>query len=191
MPADAACEVLVRDSTPVDVPALADIYAWHVLHGLASFEESPPGVEELLARRAAVLGGGLPWLVAEAGGAVVGYGYAAPYRARSAYRHTLEDSVYVAAGLERRGTGTKLLGELIRRCETGPWRQMVAVIGDSANAGSIALHRRLGFRDAGTLVSVGFKFGRWVDTVLMQRSLGDGDSTLPGQATSSRAGASR
>ena len=191
MPAEAARNALVRDALPADVPAIAAIYAQHVLHGLASFEESPPDVDELRARRAAVLGSGLPWLVAEADGAVVGYGYAAPYRTRAAYRHTLEDSVYVAAGLERRGTGTRLLRELIRRCEAGPWRQMVAVIGDSANAGSIALHRRLGFRDAGTLVSVGFKFGRWVDTVLMQRSLGDGDSTLPGQATSSRAGASR
>lgn len=191
MPAEAARNVLVRDVQPADVPAMAALYAQHVLYGLGSFEESPPGVDELRARCGAVLENDLPWLVATADGAVVGYGYAAPYRARAAYRHTLEDSVYVAAGLERHGVGTLLLGELIHRCEAGPWRQMVAVIGDSANAGSIALHRRLGFRDVGTLVSVGFKFGRWVDTVLMQRSLGDGDSTLPRQATSSRAGASR
>ena len=191
MPAEAARNVLLRDVQPADVPAMAALYAQHVLHGLGSFEESPPGVDELRARCAAVLENDLPWLVATADGAVVGYGYAAPYRARAAYRHTLEDSVYVAAGLERRGVGTLLLGELIQRCEAGPWRQMVAVIGDSANAGSIALHRRLGFRDVGTLVSVGFKFGRWVDTVLMQRSLGDGDTTLPRQAPSSRAGATR
>ena len=191
MATETSRNVVVRDALPADVPAVAAIYAQHVLHGLGSFEESPPDVDELRARRAAVLESGLPWLVAEADGAVVGYGYATLYRTRAAYRHTLEDSVYVTAGLERRGVGTLLLGELIRRCEAGPWRQMIAVIGDSANAGSIALHRRLGFRNVGTLVSVGFKFGRWVDTVLMQRSLCDGDSTLPGEAISSRAGASR
>lgn len=155
------------------------IYAPHVLHGLATFEESPPSTEEMLSRRASVLGLGLPYLVAEIDGRVVGYSYATAYRARPAYRHTIEDSVYVAEGLRRRGIGGRLLSGLIAQCERGPWRQMLAVIGDSANSGSIELHRRLGFQPIGTLRSVGFKLGRWVDTVLMQRGLGAGDSTRP------------
>jgi L-amino acid N-acyltransferase YncA len=117
--------------------------------------------------------------VAEEAGEVVGYGYAGPYRARTAYRFTLENSVYVAPGGARRGVGTRLLSEVIRRCEAGPWRQMVAVIGDSANTASIALHRKLGFRSVGTLEGVGFKHGRWVDTVLMQRALGPGAGRSP------------
>ena len=130
-------------------------------------------------RRAAVLRLGLPYLVAELDGRVVGYSYATFYRTRPAYRFTVEDSVYVEDGLHGRGIGTALLAELIARCERGPWRQMLAVIGDSDNAGSIALHRRLGFMPAGNLVSVGFKFGRWVDSVFMQRALGPGDLTKP------------
>jgi len=122
----------------------------------------------------------LPYLVAEIDGQVVGYAYATQYRPRSAYRHSLEDSVYVREGFGGRGIGVALLAELIARCETGPWRQMIAVIGDSGNAPSIGLHRKLGFREAGLLTAVGFKFGRWVDSVLMQRPLGEGDRTLPG-----------
>jgi L-amino acid N-acyltransferase YncA len=122
---------------------------------------------------------GLPYLVAELNGHVVGYSYATLYRARPAYRYTVEDSVYVEDGLHGRGIGTALLAELIARCEQGPWRQMLAVIGDSANAGSIALHRRMGFTMCGTLGSVGFKLGRWVDSVFMQRALGPGDSLQP------------
>ena len=163
---------LIRDAGEADLAAIARIYAHHVRHGLASFEEVPPTIDELRARRAAVLACGLPWLAAELDGAVVGYAYASIYRTRPAYRYTIEDSVYVEEGLRGLGLGNALLAALLGRCETGSWRQMLAVIGDSANAGSIALHRRLGFRHVGTFESVGFKLGRWVDTVLMQRALG-------------------
>jgi L-amino acid N-acyltransferase YncA len=176
---NAALPILVRDAREADMPAIQAIYTHHVLYGLASFEETPPSVEEMLARRQAVLGLGLPYLAAEQGGRIVGYSYATAYRPRPAYRHTIEDSIYVADGLGGRKIGSSLLGALIARCEAGPWRQMLANIGDSGNAGSIGLHRRFGFEPIGTLRSTGFKFGRWVDTVLMQRSLGPGDGTLP------------
>ncbi|HEX3763021.1 MAG TPA: GNAT family N-acetyltransferase [Kofleriaceae bacterium] len=171
--------VAVRDTRSSDMAAVQAIYAHHVLHGLATFEEEPPSVDELLARRAAVIGAGLPYLVAEQAGAVVGYSYASSYRPRPAYRHTLEDSVYVADGLAGRGIGAALLAALIARCEAGPWRQMIAIIGDTGNAASIALHRRHGFAHAGTLCAVGYKLGRWVDTVLMQRALGPGAAIAP------------
>jgi L-amino acid N-acyltransferase YncA len=173
--------IVVRDATEQDMSAVQVIYARHVLHGLATFEEVPPLVEELLTRRAAILRLGLPYLVAELEGRVVGYSYAGTYRPRPAYRHTVEDSVYVAEGFEGRGIGAILLETLIARCEAGHWRQMMAVIGYSDNAGSIALHVRMGFEKVGTLKSVGFKLGRWVDTVLMQRPLGFGDTKLPTQ----------
>jgi phosphinothricin acetyltransferase len=177
--ADTRPAVLIRDARDADMSAVASIYARHVLTGLASFEEVPPSLEEMQTRRANVLQLGLPYLVAELDGRIVGYSYATSYRARPAYRYTVEDSVYVEDGLNGRGIGSALLAELIARCERGPWRQMLAVIGDSNNAGSIALHRRMGFAPAGNLVSVGFKFGRWVDSVFMQRALGVGDSTRP------------
>lgn len=174
---------LIRDASETDLPAVAAIYAHHVLTGVASFEETPPSVEEMAARRAAVLALGAPYLVAERGGAIVGYAYAGSYRARPAYRHTLEDSVYVAPDAFGRGTGRALLDELILRCEAdGRFRQLVAVIGDSANAGSVALHAACGFEMVGTFRAVGFKFGRWIDSVMMQRALGDGDRSLPGAA---------
>jgi L-amino acid N-acyltransferase YncA len=163
--------IVIRDCGDGDLVAVQSIYAFHVLHGLASFEEEPPGVKELSARRAAVLSLGLPYLVAEVDGRVVGYSYASPYRTRPAYRHTIEDSVYVQDGAHGRGIGRALLETLIGRCSQGPWRQMVAIIGDSGNAASVALHRRFGFRAVGTLEKVGFKLNRWVDTVLMQRAL--------------------
>jgi phosphinothricin acetyltransferase len=175
----AATAPIVRDACEDDLPAIQAIYAHHVLHGLATFEEVPPSVDDLRARRAQVLGLGLPYLVAEHAGTVAGYSYATSYRPRPAYRFTVEDSVYVADGLGGRGIGSALLGALIRRCETGPWRQMIAVIGDRDNAGSIALHRRFGFRLVGTLDAPGYKLGRWVDTVLMQRALGPGAATSP------------
>ncbi len=181
--ANGALPVLVRDTTEADMAVVRDIYAHHVLNGLATFEEVPPSVEELLSRRAGVLGLGLPYLVAQTDGRIVGYSYASPYRPRAAYRFTVEDSVYVADGFGGRGIGTALLTALISRCEAGPWRQMLAVIGDSNNGGSIALHGRLGFRPVGTLPSVGFKLGRWVDTVFMQRTLGAGDSLPPDNGT--------
>lgn len=161
------------------MPAIQAIYAHHVLNGRASFEEEAPGIAELTERRAAVLQRGLPHLVAELDGAVAGYAYAGPYRLRSAYRHTVEDSVYVAPELAGRGIGRALLGRLVDECERLGYRQMIAVIGDSGNAGSIGLHAALGFRHAGLLPSVGFKHGRWVDSVLMQRPLGLGDTSLP------------
>lgn len=169
----------VRDAEDADLPAIQAIYAHHVLHGLATFEEVPPSVTELAGRRAAIIDAGLPYLVAEREGRVVGYAYAASYHPRPAYRYTIEDSIYVADGLGGGGIGSGLLASLLARCEAGPWRQMLAVIGNSGNAGSIALHRKLGFAPVGTFTAVGFKLGQWVDTVLMQRVLGDGAASRP------------
>jgi phosphinothricin acetyltransferase len=169
----------VRPATRQDVAAIHSIYSHYVLHGLATFEEEPPSLEELGRRLDEVLRRGLPWLVADFGGTIAGYGYCAPYRTRSAYRYALEDSVYVREDMQGRGVGTALLVELIRRCEALGYRQLVAVIGDSAHAASINLHAALGFLRVGTLRSVGFKFGRWVDSVIMQRPLGPGDATAP------------
>lgn len=168
-----------------DVPAFQEIYAHHVLHGLASFEEEPPSVAELERRFEDVRSRGLPWLCADFGGAVIGYGYCAPYRTRSAYRFSLEDSVYVRHGSEGRGVGSAILEQLIRHVSGLGYRQLIAVIGDSAHAPSINLHARFGFLRVGTLRSVGFKFGRWVDTVIMQRPLGPGDGTPPSEKTGS------
>ena len=161
----------IRDTTESDIPAVASIYGHHVLTGLASFEETAPGASEMLERYAAVRMGGFPFLVAVLEGQVVGYAYASHYRTRPAYRFTVEDSVYVRDGFGGRGIGMALLQALVEKCRAGPWRQMIAVIGDSANHASIELHRRAGFRVVGTLDSVGFKFGRWVDSVLMQREI--------------------
>lgn len=172
-------ELSVRNATIDDVPAIGAIYAHEVLHGLATFEESPPSNAELASRQDGIRALGLPYLAACLDGEVVGYSYATTYRPRPAYRNTIEDSVYVAKTMHGRGIGAALLAELVARCECGSWRQMIAVIGDSANAGSIALHRKLGFRHVGTLDAVGFKLGRWVDTVLMQRALGPGRDLLP------------
>jgi len=169
----------VRPAVPQDLPAIQAIYANHVLHGLASFEEEAPPLEEMRRRFEEVTGKGLPYLVAEDKGEVLGYGYCALYRSRSAYRYTLEDSVYVKQGHQGRGIGRALLAELIVRCEARNYRQIIAVIGDSANAASIALHAGQGFVRAGNLRSTGYKFGRWVDSVLMQRPLGKGDGTKP------------
>ncbi|MEW6687457.1 MAG: N-acetyltransferase family protein [Pseudomonadota bacterium] len=171
--------MLIRPAAPQDLPAIQAIYAHHVLHGLASFEEVPPPVEEMRRRFAEVTGQGLPYLAAEEAGEVLGYGYCTLYRTRSAYRYTLEDSVYVKEGQQGKGIGKALLAELIARCEALNYRQIVAVIGDSANLASIALHASLGFVRAGNLRSTGYKLGRWVDSVLMQRPLGAGDGTRP------------
>jgi len=176
-------ETVIRDATEVDMAEVQRIYAHHVLNGLATFEEVPPSLDEMLGRRAAVLAAGLPYLVADVDGCVAGYSYATSYRPRPAYRHTIEDSVYVSEALRGRRIGAALLQALIERTEAGPWRQMIAVIGNSGNAGSIALHRGMGFEMVGTLRSVGFKLGQWVDTVLMQRSLGRGDGAPPSGIT--------
>ncbi|WP_027800029.1 GNAT family N-acetyltransferase [Paraburkholderia dilworthii] len=170
---------LIRDATEADLPAIQTIYAHHVLTGVASFEEVPPSVDDLRTRLASVRSQGLPYMVAEIDGEVAGYCYATPYRPRAAYRNTIEDSIYVSDAYRGRGLGRVLLQALIERCETGPWRQMIAVIADGGSGGSLSLHKQLGFELTGTLKAVGFKHGRWLDTTLMQRTLGAGASTPP------------
>lgn len=174
-----APSITVRESRPEDVADIQRIYAHHVDTGTASFEEVPPSVDDMAERRAAVLAFGAPYLVAELNGVVQGYAYAGPFRARSAYRYTVENSIYVEPAAAGNGIGTRLLGALVDLCTDLGYRQMIAVIGGSDNAGSIALHRKLGFTHAGTLNATGLKFGGWVDTVLMQRALGDGAANIP------------
>lgn len=173
-------KVLVRPASAGDIPVLTAIYAHHVLHSLASFELDPPDAQEMAQRRAHIVALGLPYFVAETGGQVAGYAYASPYRTRPAYRYTVENSVYIRHDFTGRGVGSALLPALIAACEKLDCRQMVAVIGDSANDASIRLHERFGFVRTGLLPSVGWKFGRWVDSVLMQRALGTGNHTPPG-----------
>ena len=170
----------VRASAEGDLAAITAIYTHHVLHGLASFELEPPDAAEMGRRRADALARGLPYLVAEAGGGIAGYAYAAPYRTRPAYRYTLENSIYIDPAAQGRGAGRVLLEALSEACARAGYRQLIAVIGDSANTASIRLHAACGFSYAGLLPGVGFKFGRWVDSVLMQRELGDGERSLPG-----------
>ena len=170
----------IRQATPADIPAITTIYAHAVSYGTATFEIEPPDEQEMTARFRSLIDGGFPYLVAESGGGVCGYAYAGPYRARIAYRYTLEDSVYVAPAFHRQGIGRALVDALVAAAEAREFRQMIAVIGDSAQDASIALHRAAGFERIGTFAAVGFKFGRWLDTVLMQRPLRDGAATLPG-----------
>jgi phosphinothricin acetyltransferase len=194
--AGAGPAVRVRDARRGDLAGIREIYAHHVLHGLASFEETPPDLAEVTRRFEATLAHGLPYLAAEAPMAepgvaepgvagpgaelaLRGYAYAGPYRPRPAYRYSVENSLYVAPGLEGRGIGRVLLEELIRRCTALGYRQMIAVIGDSGHLPSIKFHESLGFTQAGHLRSVGFKFERWVDSVILQRPLGPGDASLP------------
>ena len=177
---------LIRDAGEADLPAIQAIYAHHVLTGVASFEETPPSVDDLRGRLASVRSHGLPYMVAEIDGEIAGYCYATPYRPRAAYRNTIEDSIYVNDAYRGRGLGRILLEALIARCETGPWRQMVAVIADGGSGGSLSLHTQLGFELTGTLKAVGFKHGRWLDTTLMQRKLGAGDSTAPDDVAQER-----
>lgn len=180
----AAFRFTLRDSAPGDAEAIAAIYAHHVRFGLGTFEETPPSVDEIRQRREGILALGLPFLVATVGERIVGYAYVGLYRTRSAYRYTLEDSIYVAAEAARRGVGRALLARLIERCDGLGYRQMVAVIGDSDNRASIRLHAALGFEHIGVQPAVGFKHGRWVDSILMQRALGAGAATLPKAAES-------
>ena len=171
--------MIVRAATADDAEALAAIYGHHVLTGFGTFEEEPPSPAEMESRRAAIAGRGLPYLVAEDAGRVLGFAYAGPFRPRQAYRYTLEDSVYIAPNAIGMGVGRAVLSAVIAECEALGIRQLVAVIGDSGNAASIGLHRSLGFVDAGVGRSFGFKHGRWVDVVWMQKSLNGGDQTAP------------
>jgi phosphinothricin acetyltransferase len=167
----------IRPCEEGDIAAITEIYADAVLYGTASFEVEPPSVEDMRARWRTLVSGNFPYLVGIIGGTVTGYAYAGAYRARPAYGATVEDSVYVHPDMKGRGAGKALLLALIKEAERRGFRQMVAVVGDSANAGSVALHRTAGFEPVGTLKSVGWKHGRWLDTVLMQRPLGESDTT--------------
>jgi len=171
MLAGMSAELVIRPAEPGDMPRVQAIYSAHVLRGTASFEEAPPDLEEMRRRREAVLAARLPYLVAQRGDAILGFAYAGLYRPRSAYRHTCEDSVYLDPAAVGRGTGRALLSAVLEQAASAGYREVIAVIGDSGNAASIGLHRALGFRPIGTFTNVGFKFGRWLDSVLMQRSL--------------------
>ena len=174
--------MIVRDALPADAAACQAIYAHHVLHGVGTFEETAPTVEEMARRIAEVGDRGLPWLLAEEGGVVRGYAYAAPFRLRAAYRYTVEDSIYLAPDAVGKGVGRALLGHLIGRCEAMGLRQMVAVIGDAENTGSIRLHTRCGFDRVGAFRAAGWKLGAWRDVIFMQRPLGPGDGEPPSAA---------
>jgi L-amino acid N-acyltransferase YncA len=172
-------KIIIRPATPDDIAAVTRIYADAVLNGTASFEIEPPDEAEMTRRQAVLLNNGYPYLTAEIEGVVAGYAYAGPYRSRPAYKWSVEDSIYVAPQMHRKGIGGLLLARLVAESTQRGFRQMIAVIGDSAQIGSIAVHERAGFNHIGTLRSVGFKHGKWLDTVLMQRALGKGNTTLP------------
>ena len=169
----------IRPTTTADLPAITEIYEHAVLHGTATFELIPPDLTEMTRRFGVLMEGGFPYFSAAIEGRVIGYAYAGAYRPRPAYRFTVENSVYLEPATHRRGIGLRLLQRLIAECEARGYRQMIAVIGDSANAGSIGVHRKCGFQMIGTHPDVGFKFGRWLDTVMMQLALGEGGSTVP------------
>ena len=171
--------LVVRAATITDIPGITGIYAHAVREATATFELDPPDVAEMNRRMGHLFNGGYPYIVAEQNNELVGYAYAGPYHHRPAYRFTVEDSIYIAPAMHRRGVGRRLLAELIALSEARGYRQMIAVIGDSANTRSIGLHTALGFRIAGKFESVGFKFGTWLDSVLMQRALGDGATSIP------------
>jgi L-amino acid N-acyltransferase YncA len=172
---------LIRPSRDEDLEAITRIYGHHVLHGTGTFETTPPTQAEMTARRADVLGKGLPWLVAEEGGQVLGYAYGNWFKPRPAYRFSVEDSIYMDPSAHRRGLGRALLAELLAALERAGTRKVMAVIGDSANTGSIGVHKALGFEPVGVVQSCGWKFDRWLDIVLMQKTLGAGDSTPPNE----------
>jgi L-amino acid N-acyltransferase YncA len=171
--------LLIRPSTDADLPAITRIYGHAALHGTGTFELEVPDLAEMARRRDAVLANGLPWLVAERSGAILGYAYANHFRPRRAYRFCVEDSIYLDEGALGHGVGRVLLAELLAQCTARGARQMLAVIGDSANAGSIGVHRACGFEDTGVLKAAGWKFGRWLDVVLMQKALGEGACSEP------------
>ena len=170
----------VRASTPQDLPAITRIYAHHVLHGTGSFETEAPSEAEMTRRRDEVLSRQLPYLVAEDDDAqILGFAYANWFKARPAYRFSAEDSIYVADGQHGRGLGRLLMNALIEHCEAAGVRKLIAVIGDSNNLGSVGVHRAAGFSQVGVMRSVGWKFGRWLDIVMMEKTLGDGDNSAP------------
>lgn len=169
----------LRDARVEDVPAFQRIYAHHVLHGVGTFEEEPPDAAEMETRFRAITGAGLPWLVAERDGVVLGYAYGSAYHVRSAYRFTIQDSVYVSEEARGQGVGRAVLQALVDRCTELGYRQMVALVGGTENAGSIGLHAALGFRTCGVVEAVGLKFGRWLDLVMMQKELGAGRADVP------------
>ncbi|MDQ8729558.1 N-acetyltransferase family protein [Bradyrhizobium sp. LHD-71] len=169
----------IRPATPADLPAITAIYGHAVRTGTATFELDPPDLAEMTRRYDALIAGNFPYLVATADGGILGYAYSGPYRPRPAYRFTVENSVYLDPEAQGRGVGTQLMQALIKESEARGYRLMVAVIGDSANAASIGMHVRTGFQMVGTFSNVGLKFGRWLDTVMMQRPLGEGASTIP------------
>lgn len=171
--------ITIRSAESADLGAITAIYADAVVRGLGSFEETPPDLAEMAQRYHALTSAGLPYLVADEGGTILGFCYAGPFRPRSAYRHTVEDSIYVVDGQRGRGIGRQLLGGLIDACTAIGKRQMIAVVGDSSNTASVMLHRRMEFRLSGLLYAVGFKAGNWVDCVMMQRPLGQGEDTPP------------
>jgi phosphinothricin acetyltransferase len=171
--------IRIRPATPADIPAITAIYSHAVRHGTASFEIEPPDEAEMARRQTTLLTGGFPYIIAENDGDLAGYAYAGPYRTRPAYRWSVEDSVYVNPNAHRRGVGRALLERLIVESEQRGFRQMIAVIGDSAQISSIELHRALGFRMIGVIENVGYKFDRWLDSVLMQRDLGPGATARP------------
>ena len=169
----------IRPSTDADLPAITAIYGHHVLHGTGTFETTPPTEPEMAARRADVLAKALPWLVIEDGGRVAGYAYCQWFKPRPAYRYSAEDSIYLHPEASGKGLGKLLLTALIDKAEAAGVRKLIAVIGDSANAGSIGVHRALGFQPAGTIASCGWKFERWLDIVLMDKAIGAGDTSPP------------
>jgi L-amino acid N-acyltransferase YncA len=179
MSASPSSAISIRPARPTDIPAITRIYAHAVKHGTASFELEPPDEAEMARRQRTLLDSGYPYIVAEIDGALVGYAYAGPFRPRPAYRFSVEDSIYIDPNAQRRGVGRVLLEHLIEECERRGFRQMIAVIGDSAQTASIELHRALGFRMIGAVENVGYKFGRWLDSVNMQRALGAGATTKP------------
>jgi L-amino acid N-acyltransferase YncA len=176
-------DLTIRPSRDADIAAITAIYGHHVLHGIASFEEVPPNEAEMARRRGVLVGGGFPYVVAERNGEVVGYCYAGPYRPRIGYRFTVEDSIYIDPAETGRGIGRMLLSQVIERVTEQGYRQMIAVIGGGETLPSIRLHAALGFTQIGVFTGIGFKFGRWIDSVYMQRRLGPGETTLPQEIT--------
>jgi phosphinothricin acetyltransferase len=172
----------IRPSTEADLPAITAIYAHHVQHGTGTFETTPPTLEDMTGRRADVLAKGLPWLVAEQDGRVLGYAYCQWFKPRPAYRYSAEDSIYLHPEAAGQGLGKQLLAALEQQAVAAGVRKLIAVIGDSANAGSVGVHRACGFRQVGVIASCGWKFGRWLDIVLMDKAIGEADGSAPGPA---------